>query len=386
MKTQKLLALSILLTAGSATSGWAATDTWTEGAGSSSWNAGGNWFSGSIPVAGDSLLFTGSPSGSPVTLNSVNNISSLAISLITFDSTAAAYVISESSGDTITTSGITDNSTNVETINGALALGGTSTQFNVVSGGDLLFEQKITGSKALVLNGAGTVAVSGNLGNTYTNGTTINSGTFLANNTSSSTGTGAVTVGGATLGGSGIIAPTVSGALIKINNGGTLAPGTAGSLNTLTIAGAGDQTAGLLTLASGTIGASLNFNLGAGNTSSLLSLTGTFAGEVAGLSGNTFNFTDLTSGHLSTGLYTLISTDTAASIFSGLTVGNLSGFTLDGLGGDTAQLQLNLVNGDETLQLDITNVAVVPEPGTWALLMGGVAILLIAQRRRFQLA
>ncbi len=309
--------------------------------------------------------------------------------MITFDSTAAAYTITELTGsDTITTSGITDNSTNTETINGALALGGSSTQFNVVSGGDLLIEQKVTGSKALVLNGAGTVTLGGTLASTYTNGTTVNSGTLLANNTATggSTGTGSITVGIATLGGSGVIAPTVSGAQIKINNGGTLAPGTSGSLNTLTIAGAGDQAAGLLTLASGATGASLDFNLGAGNTSSVLSLTGTFAGEVVGLSGNNFNFTDLTSGHLSTGIYTLISTDTAASVFSGLSTGNLSGFTLNGLNGDTAQLQLNLVNGDETLQLDITGVAAVPEPGTWALLVGGMALLLVTQRRRFKLA
>ena len=380
MKTQKLLALFILLTAGSATSGWAAIDTWNGT--TFNWSTGSNWDSGVEPQAGDSLEF----SGTTADVTSKNDISALSFTTITFDSGAAAYSISEStSSDKITvTSGITDNSANVETINGAFIVGGNVTLNVSNSTGNLTFAQQVSGTKSLTLSGPGTVTMaSGSVAMTYSGGTIVNAGTLMANTTATAgaTGTGSVTIGNtAVLGGSGVIDPTASGAQIKINSGGILAPGTAGNVNTLTI-NAGVQTASFLTFSSS---ASLNFNLGAGNTSSLLSLTGTFAGEVAGLSGNTFNFTDLTSGQLSTGLYTLISTDTTASVFSGLSTGNLSGFTVNGLSGDTAQLQLNLVNGDETLQLDITSVAAVPEPGTWALLMGGVAILLIAQRRRFK--
>lgn len=92
------------------------------------------------------------------------------------------------------------------------------------------FAGSITGGSALALAkiGAGTLVLAGT--NTYTGNTTVSDGTLVVNGSLAAT---SVTVEpGATLAGSGSLGNNVA-----INSGGTLAPGSAGTIGTLTESG-----------------------------------------------------------------------------------------------------------------------------------------------------
>lgn len=141
--------------------------------------------------------------------------------------------------------------------------------------GNTTLGSNIAGAGGLAKEGTGTLTVSGtasfggalsvhngilNLtnssGNTYGGGTVVSGGTLLANNnTGSATGPGAVTVAsGASLGGSGIIAP--SGANnITIN--GSLSPGVGGTASTLHLSFSGGSLVlagtGIYVLKAGTV-------------------------------------------------------------------------------------------------------------------------------------
>ena len=261
-------------------------------------------------------------------------------------------------------------------------LGGTTASFGGLVG------DYVNEVGTLNKNGAGTLALTNSTGNSYSGGTIISAGTLLVNNTTSGSGTGTGSVfvnSGGTLGGSGIIAPTVTTAgSVAFAAGSTLAPGTAGNTDKLTLRASG-STSGLVSL---TGAVTLAFNLNSGLASNTLSLTNSYANEVSGLgSSDIFKFTDLTSNStLSLGEYTLITTDDSSANPLGVTTAGLAGATIEGLGasaysGDIFHLQVNqLGNGDYALQLDISQAA--PEPGTWALMLGGFAVLIIIQRRR----
>jgi fibronectin-binding autotransporter adhesin len=271
------------------------------------------------------------------------------------------------------------------TANRAIVLGAAGGTINVTASNVLTTPGIISGNGSLTKTNSGKMIVSGS--NTYSGTTNVNGGTFLANNANgSATGSGAVIVAsGAIFGGAGTINPQ-AGALVTIQNGGILAPGSGDSTtDALTISAASNTTSGLLTLAAG---AKLDFNLGLGNTASSLSLTSSFANEVSGLSGAIFNFTDLTSGSLALGKYTLIQSDSSTANPFGLTTSALAGFDLSTSGlstyltaGDTLALEVNQLAGTNNyaLQLDIVSV---PEPTTWALLVGGVGMLVFGQKLR----
>lgn len=241
-------------------------------------------------------------------------------------------------------------------------------------------------SVTLTSTNTGTQVLSG--ANTYHGATTINGGTFLANNTTgSATGSGSISVAhGATFGGSGSVNPTGTGTMTV---GGTLAAGTAGSSATSLTVNASGNTLGSGNALLSFSGATLAFNLGAGNASSELKLTGSYAGEVAGLSGLTFAFSDLTAGSLLAGKYTLIQSDSAsANPFQGLSLGVLSGFTLSGLSaytaaGDTVQLELNQLAGTNDYAIQLA-IAAVPEPSAWALALAALPCLALLRSRRFR--
>jgi hypothetical protein len=242
----------------------------------------------------------------------------------------------------------------------------------------------------------GTVTLSG--ASDYSGGTTISGGTTYVNNTSGSgTGVGAVLVqGGATLAGKGTIQPTGANG-ITLSAGTTVAPGgvqpaTSNSANvangnlaldtTNFTPGAGTTPNSLLTVN----GANLTFALGSGDamSGSKIVVTGGVANTIAFTGTSTARIDDLPGVNLTLGLeYVLISGDDTT--FTGLDRGATSSLGTEIIGG------LSLAN-DSFLQShpgsnlylvgDSIDVEVAPEPSTWAMLLGGVGVLLWCVRRR----
>jgi hypothetical protein len=291
----------------------------------------------------------------------------------------------------------TDNALNAAANNTLDITGVVGTKYNMATGtnSNLLINGTATAAGVVSGSGTGTV-IFGSAGNTYSTPTIVAGGTFLANSTTTtSTGTSTVQVGvsgsTATLGGIGLIAPTTKTAsTINITGTGILAPGGSGGIalastygsptGTLTIKAPTSAAADFLNFASG---AKLSFNLNSGVTNSQLSLTSAFTSEVA-FNNNVINFTDLSSGGLSAGIYNLITDDnTSNADYTGLT---LSGSTITGglsIGtgfsaySGTYSESLSLTGGN--IQLDVTAV---PEPGTWAMMLGGVVLLFLVTFRR----
>jgi autotransporter-associated beta strand protein/T5SS/PEP-CTERM-associated repeat protein len=200
---------------------------------------------------------------------------------------------------------------------------------------------------ALTKSGTGTLTLSGT--HTYTGATAVNVGSLFVNGTLGATPLSLAS--GATLGGTGTL-----GGLTTLSSGAHLAPGN--SPGTLTF------THGLTLLASSI----LDFELG--TTSDLIRVSGgTLTGPTSGLV--TLNLTD--AGGFAAGTYTLFDfTSAATSSFDAadFTFGTtLPGYTY----------ALSLTGG--TLQLTATASAI-PEPSTYAALLGAAALALAAHRRR----
>lgn len=263
-----------------------------------------------------------------------------------------------------------------------------------------------TGTVAVAKTGSGAQTFSG--ANTYSGGTQINGGRIYANSASgSATGTGQVVVGtgspsDATLSGLGTIAPVFNGDAVRITSGATLNPGGvqpafangAVANGSLTLNMSGVTGGNALNVESG---AKLTFDLGSGGyldgaenfSGSKLVLTGT--GTVA-FNDNVITIVDLTSPTQTQGdsqltflqEYVLID-GSAGTTYSGLTLGGTDSFGTLITGG------LTLSNADAffaaypdaRLYLNGNNIDIlVPEPSTWALMIGSLAILGFYLRRQ----
>jgi autotransporter-associated beta strand protein len=261
---------------------------------------------------------------------------------------------------------------------------------------------------ALNKTGGGNLVLTGN-NNSYSGGTTVSFGTLTVNNTSGSgTSSGNVAVqSGAVLRGTGYIAPS-SGNSVTIGDGGNLHPGDLPTVSTtpnghLSLTEATGSPQPVLTVNTPTIHsgvAQLTFDLGTGingitqsgatfsgglihlaGSSSYINLTTNAAGEVV-FNDNIVEINALTGNALAHGWYLLVSgqantdylglngnADTNGTILSGLTLAS-------DFANSTTFRGSRLVLEDGNIYVDV-----VPEPGTWAMLIIGLVLLLVPIHR-----
>ena len=335
------------------------------------------------------------------------------LNAITFNDSAASYVIAQGSGTgSITLDGNGGNA-NVTDLAGSHTISApidlaTSANVNVASGQQLTMSGTVSGPGGLVNDGAGTTILSGSNG--YSGGTTVSSGTLqLSNSGGSATGSGALNVGaGAVLAGAG----SSSGTGFSITgSGGTAATvlvghNNASDINTtgvMSLQGSGASSIGsaklVFNLNSNVAGQGNELNVGATaitfntvgglNTTMSLNIEGTsfIAGYtayvlVAGTGTTNMGVTStptLTSGQYG-GLETFVNSRGQDQIVTGPT-SNLQLTFADSTQASFygAHSYLFLVNN---AGVDDIEVEVVPEPGTWVMMLGGLAMLVVWQRRK----
>ncbi len=351
----------------------AATVTWDGGGASSLWSyndgAGGggkytNWGpNGKLPVTGDGFEF-----GGTARLSNTNDLNNISTTNITFMSGAGAFVLG-GNALTFTGGGITNSSTNLQTINMALGLNATITI--AATTGSVAVVGQVSGAGGISKTGANTLLLTN--ANTYAGTTNITTGLLSANNiTGSATGTGAVSVTG-TLGGAGTITPTGSNG-ITVNSGGALAPGNGTTPGTMTFNFT--STTGKLTMSSGS---GFQYHLGSAGVGDMLAIVGASAGDVI-FNNNMINFM----GTGAVGSYKIFDTSLNSTTWTGLTV-NGSGQITGGLtytnltGGYSAILYMG--GGSYGGTSGDIYVQVIPEPKV--ALLGGLGALLLLRRRRF---
>ncbi len=235
---------------------------------------------------------------------------------------------------------------------------------NVTNAGALKFNRTgtlnvpniISGAGTVEHNGAGTTILAGV--NTYTGSTTVNAGVLMVNGSISGSTT-TVNLNG-TLSGTGILGTVVI-------NGGSLAPGASpGVLNT-----------GNLTLNGGSLTVELNGTT-VGTLYDQLNVTGSVT-----LQSNTALAINFGYTHGVGDSFTIINND-ALDAISGGGLFTFAGTPLsDGAlfsdFGDLTSLMIDYTGGSNNNDVVLT---VVPEPGSLVMLMGGLAILTGARRRR----
>ncbi len=208
--------------------------------------------------------------------------------------------------------------------------------------GSNLFDTLISGNLRIVKEGSGTLVLDGR--NAYSGGTVVNAGTLLVNGRVEGS---AVVVNGGTLGGS-------DGRVEQVNvNSGALAPGASiGTLNT-----------GDVALAAGSV-----FRLEIDSTAQTTDLLASNGEVTLGLA--TLDATDLGTGTLSLGeRFTFITAISVTGTFDGLPDGALIEIGASQFAIDYTPTSVELV-------------AVIPEPGVFASLLGGCGLLMGLRRFR----
>ena len=349
------------------------------GAGTWALNNAANTYTGGTTISGGKLISSvagslGNTSGT-LAINGggtldINNVAqTVGVTTLGTVGTSTGSTIQSTGGTkTLTTSGVTVNGTG-NTIASSVSVTGVVTQsansgltVNGTVGADTLGTSATlagTGTVgAVTLSGSNTLSSAGTL---TTGGLTVNG---LGNSISSGIITGAITqnsgsalavngtAGADTLNGSSILTGTGTVGALTLNAGATISPGT---------------TTGILT-STGTLtwngGSTLAFNLSTTDNSSTRLVLNSLVKGTAGL----FNV-DLTGGLF-----------TAGTTYELVDFGSLSGFTV----ADFTQTGSSGLVGNFVLtgnQLDFTVLAV-PEPGTWAMMLGGLGCLIFFQSKR----
>jgi autotransporter-associated beta strand protein len=174
------------------------TSTWSGAGGNSNFSTSGNW--ANTPLAANApIVFAGTSGLTPNNDSAANT----EYAGITFNAGAGAFVVG---GNAIgLAGGITNNSSNLETINIPMALQANTT-VNTASG-DVALGGAISGSFSLSKTGTHTLSL--NSTNGFTGGTSVSAGTLIANAPGALPG-GPVTISGGTL----RLAPSVGGTTI----------------------------------------------------------------------------------------------------------------------------------------------------------------------------
>jgi autotransporter-associated beta strand protein len=380
---------------------YSGTGSWTGTGGTANWgtaesSAPANWTAtGGIPGITPGFLTTDSAYfGSSINSNQVVNLNGASpyLNSITFNNAGHSYDIEQGGTGTIHldstgTATITDSAGN-HTIGAPIELDSAAAT-SVASSSTLTINGTISqsGTQTLAIGGVGTTALNG--ANSFSGGTSVAAGATLlvGNSSGSAVGSGPLTLAaGATLRGTGII------------NASSFAIGGSGSPTSL-IVGTGTDTTSQLTLkgsgANTITNTTLSFNLSAATPGQGNELN-------VGTSAITFSNTTLALNVSGTGIipayssYILVA-GTGSNQYSGITAQNeiIDGTTYDVItSGLALTLSPSLANtwyaGHSFLYLntaggvDDIDVDVVPEPGTWALMLGGLAALVFWQRRRRQ--
>ncbi len=341
--------------------------------------------SGGVSKEGNGILqftgantYTGTTEVDFGTLNIGNGLSgSISSSSSVLVGASGTLAFDEATGATVTNA-VSDSGA----VTGAEGTGITNTLSGAISGGG-----------SFTQSGAGTTDLSH--ANTYSGGTTVSAGELLITNTSgSATGSGLLTVG--SLG-------TLSGTGRSVSSSFSIAG------NVIAGSGLPSDTIGVTTITGAAVlgnsnftNAKLSFNLNSANTNG----TSINVGSTGVNFGNTTMSLTLQNGTAANDYQYILVAGVNSGSLGGVDGSQYTGFTTDSSGADGLQagqykilsgLNLSLVNSDNTgsflfLNTDggVDNIEVevegeaIPEPQTWALMMGGLGLLLFYHRRRNQ--
>jgi fibronectin-binding autotransporter adhesin len=415
---------------------YSGTSTWTTNGGGTwgtlSSNFGSNWGTnqGSPGLDSnfkttDSATFGGAATSgtATVTLGSA----SPSLNAVTFNNSAASYDIEQGGGGTGTLHLASTTTATVTVSAGSHVIGAPveldSAAATSVAGSSTLTINGVigqSGSQTLAINGAGTTVLNG--ANTFSGGTAVNNGTLQLGNTSgSATGTGSLTVSaGGTVAGYG----SSSGTGFSISGTGTATGQRANvqvGMNSATDTNT-THTLSLIGSATSTItNANLTFNISATTKGALdgdptgsgteLNVGTTKVGFGTGLAATTLTLDVanepgviaantpyvLIAGSLVTG-----GGGVNGSQYTGLSLGatlinNVNGITETIITGNNLQIAFGssldqswygggksylVLYQNTNTNVDDIDVVVVPEPGTWALMIGGLATLIFWQRSK----
>ena len=316
-----------------------------------------------------------------ITENSASSALSITTNALAVNSGTTALINSNGSGSALLTlsGGVANTSGNLVLNNNSAIVNGITLSTNAINNigtitnsgtgtGGTLISASIGGGVTGVNQNSSTSSLTlSSTNNTYTGPTTVSAGTLIISG--SIAGSTNVQSGGTISGAGAIGGPlvTLSTGVGSANNG-HIAPGAVGAAGVLTINNTTD-------LANNSF---LDFNLNTPGTAAgvsgndLLKIQGTSGANGDLTIGSDITLTIATGGGFGVGTYHLITY--TGSLFDNSS--SFSGWSVSGLlAGEAASFSI----GSNSIDLQ---VIAVPEPGTWAMLLGGIGMLGFWQRSR----